>query len=242
MVSNSDKTHKIHLEKEKETLLITLYAKALDSYSNKSILHDKKAAEFVKMIDYDFEKLNNFGNGNLMVVRAKQIDTWLKEFLEINPYATVLNLGCGLDTRISRINPHSNVNWFDVDYPEVIKVRKLFYSDRDGYNMIASSVTESNWLETIPNNKPVMIIAEGLLEYLTEDEVKTLLNRLTGYFSQGQVAFDIMNSFAIKSGKESLKETTGAEHKWAVDDIHEVDRFDSKLTRIAGLSVFKSRI
>jgi O-methyltransferase involved in polyketide biosynthesis len=235
-----DKIHKVHLAKEKETLLITLYAKALDSYTPKPILHDQKAAELVATINYDFEKLS-FGNGNIMVIRAKQLDTWLQEFLKTYPEASVLNLGCGLDTRISRIDPQTNVNWFDVDYPEVIDVRKLFYANRPGYTMISSSVTEFGWLETIPNNKPVMILAEGLLEYLTQAEVKTLLSRLTGYFPQGRIAFDVMNSFAITSGKENLKETTGAEHKWAVNDLHAVDRLNNKLERIAGLSVFKSR-
>lgn len=48
-----------------------------------------------------------------------------------------------------------------------------------------------------------------------------------------------MSSFAINSGKENLKETTGAEHTWAVDDIHHVDNLNSKLIRITDISVFK---
>ena len=235
-----NKTHKLSLEKEKETLLITLQAKSLDSQSKKPILHDKKAEELMGMIDYDFERINSFGN-DIMVVRAKQFDTWLKNFLAIKANATVLNLGCGLDTRISRINPQSNISWFDVDFPEVIEVRKLFYSNQDGYEMIASSITELNWLEKTPKNNPVFIIAEGVLEYLTENEVKTLLNRLTTHFPHGQIAFDVMNSFAINSGKKSLQETTGAEHKWAVDDIHHLDQLNTTLKRVAALSIFNSK-
>ncbi|MBE6182750.1 class I SAM-dependent methyltransferase [Heyndrickxia ginsengihumi] len=232
--------NKIQLDNEKETLLITLYAKALDSRSKNSILKDKKAAELVDMIDYNFEKLHSFGN-ETMVVRAKQLDSWLHTFLENHQDATVLNLGCGLDTRISRVHPPSTVKWFDVDYPEVIEVRKHFYSNCEGYQMIASSVTELNWLEKIPKDKPAIIIAEGLLEYLTKDEVKILLERLTKHFPSGQIAFDVMNSFAINAGKEHLKKTTGAEHKWAVDDIHEVDKLNAKLKRIASFSIFRSK-
>jgi hypothetical protein len=33
----------------------------------------------------------------------------------------------------------------------------------------------------------------------------------------------------------------GAEHKWAVDDINDVDRLDPKLERIEALPLFKSR-
>lgn len=234
------RNHKVNLTKEKETLLITLQAKAKDSFSKHPILNDKKAAEILQMINYDFEKLSHFGN-EMMVIRAKQLDTWLQDFIKRNPNGTVLNLGCGLDTRITRINPPSTVKWFDVDFPEVIELRTSFFTNQEGYEMISSSVTELNWLEHIPKNQPTMIIAEGMLEYLSEDQVRDLFNRLTSYFSQGQIAFDVMSSFAVNSGKDSLKETTGAVHKWTVDDITDVDKLDSELNRVACLSVFKSK-
>lgn len=232
-------TYGITLKKEMETLLITLYAKAMDYRSENSILNDLKANELLIQIDYDFERLKGFGN-EMMVIRAKQLDRWVNEFLEKNPNSIVLNLGCGLDTRISRINPPASVNWFDVDFPEVIDLRKRFFQERPGYQMVSSSVTELNWLKQIPNDQPVMILAEGLLEYLSENEVKELLYRLTHHFPTGQLAFDVMNAFAINAGKKSLKETTGAEHKWAVDSIHEVDQLNTQLKRAAALSVFKS--
>jgi O-methyltransferase involved in polyketide biosynthesis len=190
------RNHKINLKEEKETLLITLQAKAKDSYSKHPILNDKKAAEILQMINYDFEKLSHFGN-EIMVIRAKQFDTWLQEFIKVNPNATILNLGCGLDTRIARINPPSTVKWFDVDFPEVIELRTSFFTNKEGYEMIPSSVTDTNWLEKIPKYRPTMIIAEGMLEYLSEDEVKELLNRLTSYFPEGQITFDVMSSFNI---------------------------------------------
>ncbi len=233
--------HKVNLTGEKETLLITLYAKALDSRSKHPILGDKKADEMVSMIDYDFQRLTGFGNGNVMVVRAKQLDEWVREFLRSNPDAVVLNLGCGLDTRISRIDPSSRVSWFDVDYPEVIEERRKFYSDREGYQMLESSVTGEGWLESVPGGRPAMAIAEGLVEYLTEEEVKTLLKRVADHFPRGQVVFDVMNSFAIQSGRSRLKERTGAEHKWAVDDVSEVDRLDPRLRRISNTSLFGSK-
>jgi len=236
----ADKNHKIHLHDEKETLLITLYAKALDNRLKHPILHDQKAEEILGMIDYDFEKLKDFGN-EIMVARAKQFDVWLQKFLKTNPNATVLNLGCGLDTRISRIHPPSTVRWFDIDYPEVIEIRKKFFSNQPGYEMVPSSVTDPGWLENIPDNNPVMIIAEGMLEYLTETEVKTLLNRLTDHFSNGQIAFDVMNTFAVHAGKKNLHETTGAEHKWAVDHIGDSDKLNPDMKRMANVSVMGTK-
>jgi O-methyltransferase involved in polyketide biosynthesis len=232
-------TNKVYLTEEKETLLITLYAKALDSRSKHSILHDNTADNILKTLEYDFTKHKDFGN-RVIVIRARQFDEWIKEFIKANMDAVVIYAGCGLDTRITRINPPPGISWFDVDYPEVISLRKAFYSNRNGYQMIESSVIQAGWVEKIPRNKPALIIAEGLLEYLTVAEVKTLFNRLTDHFHQGQIMFDVMNSFAINSGKEALKRTTGAIHKWAVDDACEVDALNSRLKRITELSLFKS--
>jgi O-methyltransferase involved in polyketide biosynthesis len=233
--------YKIHFNKEKETLLITLHAKALDYRSKNSILHDEKAGEILELIDYDFEKFNGPDHDNLTVVRAKQFDAWLQEFLDKNHNGVVLNLGCGLDTRVTRINPTKSVEWFDVDYLEVINLRKNFYANLDNYTMVASSVTEPNWLTEIPNNKPVMVVAEGLLEYLTEAEVKMLLNRLSNHFSNGQIAFDVISSFALKAGRSALKKATGAEHQWSADNPSEVDKLDNQLERITDLPLLKSR-
>src|SRR5262245_35962973 len=131
-------TDKIHLTEEKETLFITLYAKALDSRSKHSILHDTTADNLLNTIDYDFTKHKNFFNDNMTVVRAKQYDDWIAEFIEANTYATILHLGCGLDTRIFRLNPSGDIAWFDVDYPEVIKLRRTFFPERKDYQMIES--------------------------------------------------------------------------------------------------------
>jgi len=82
-------TDKVHLTEEKETLFITLYAKALDNRSRHPILNDKTADDLIKTIDYDFTKLKGFGN-NVIVIRAKQFDEWIKEFIKCLYYKELL--------------------------------------------------------------------------------------------------------------------------------------------------------
>jgi len=85
-----------------------------------------------------------------------------------------------------------------------------------------------------------MVVAEGLFEYLTEEDVRTLLNRLTDRFPHGQVAFDVMSSSAVRSGRTALKARMGVEHKWAVDDVRAVDALDKRLKRVSSLSLLSS--
>ena len=232
-------TDKNQLIEEKETLFIPLYGKALDYRSKKSILNDKTASDIVDAVGIDFAKHKRFGS-ETAAVRAKQYDEWTKNFIAKNKNAVIIHLGCGLDARITRIQPPSSITWFDVDYPEVISLRKQFYSETNEYKMLASSITAQNWLETIPNDKPALIVAEGVFEYLSEEEVKTLLHRLTDYFSCGQIAFDVMSSFSVKERKEKLKKETGAVTRCAFDDIIEVDKLNSKLKRIETVPLLKS--
>lgn len=48
--------------------------------------------------------------------------------------------------------------------------------------MIGSSVTELRWLDDIPAGRPTLVVAEGLLMYLHEEEVRRLVQRLIDRF------------------------------------------------------------
>lgn len=137
--------HNIELTKEKETLFITLYAKVLDYQSKNPILNDKTANDIINSVNYNFSKFNGRG-GKVAVIRTKQIDDWIIEYININKNIIVLNLGCGLDARINRINPQSSVIWYDIDFSEVIELRiKYYINNRNNYFTIGTSITEENW-------------------------------------------------------------------------------------------------
>jgi O-methyltransferase involved in polyketide biosynthesis len=229
----------ISLTEEKETLFITLRAKALDSRMEHSILHDDMAYEILQSIQYDFNKYT-ISNDDLMVIRARQYDEWVKEYLGNNKNTIVVYIGCGLDTRIARISPPTSVIWYDVDFPEVIKVRKSFFMDKPGYHMLAASATEAAWIMQIPNNKPALIIAEGVLEYFTFEEVKVLFKRLLDHFESGEIIFDVMNWVAVNLGKKGLKKATGAEHKWTVNDTSVIETISPRLKKVTELPLMAS--
>ena len=137
----------------------------------------------------------------MVALRAKQLDVWAADFLDHHPDAVVLHLGCGLDSRVFRLDPPATVQWFDVDQPAVIELRRKLYSDRDGYQMIASSVTEPAWLESIPADRPALVVAEGLLMYLTEAEARQLLQRITDRFGSGELLTDLLSQWGPRISK-----------------------------------------
>ncbi len=226
---------KVHLRKEKETLLITLYGKALDSREEDSVLHDRLADELVRKIDYDFEKVKLRRDQWLgLAMRARILDRWTTEFIKENPGATVLNLGCGLDSRVFRVDPPPSIAWFDVDYPEVVELRRRLLPQRQGYRMIGASVTEPHWLNDVPGDRPVMILAEGLFPYLKEYDGIEMLRRLMNHFPRGELAFDGYNRFGVRLIQSAPPiKATGATLHWAIGDPKELEKLVPRL-RFAG--------
>lgn len=87
--------NKIVLTEEKETLLIPLLGKAQENEKQNPILIDRKAAEIVQQIDYDFESLDIPEKTNiLMCIRAKLMDNYVNAFLFDNETSVALHLGC----------------------------------------------------------------------------------------------------------------------------------------------------
>lgn len=218
---------KIVLTEEKETLLIPLYGKAKESEKKHPILIDKKAVGIVNKIDYDFKSLKIPEKTNtMMCLRAKLMDNFVKDFLKENGKSVALHLGCGLDSRYERIK-NSNVDWYDVDFEDVIDIRRHFFKETPNYHLIPSSVTQKEWLEKIPvDGRHYVVIAEGLLMYLKEDEIKKLLVDLKSRIGSYTLIFDAFSVYTAKKAKNqpSIKKT-GAVIHWGIDDPEELTRW-----------------
>ncbi len=214
---------KIRLTPEQETLLITLYAKTLGA--PKAFFNDEAAWKIIDAIDYDFSKLNVPLKTSLTVcMRARRLDDYVREFLGRHPQGMVLHLGCGLDTRCSRINL-LEADWYDLDMPGVIELRQKFFMENTRYHMIASSVTEWRWLERVQGQgRPAFVVAEGLMMYLSEAEVKTLLTKLKECFPGCSMAFDAFSTLTARRIKAHPSiQQTGARIQWGIDDALEIE-------------------
>ncbi|SDM27389.1 class I SAM-dependent methyltransferase [Allokutzneria albata] len=229
---------KITLTGAQETMLATLYARALDSVRPDPVLRDVAAADAVRRIDYDFRKTGIRGTSAVGVaLRAKTLDDWTREFLAATPECTVLHLACGLDTRVQRMAPPPSVRWFDVDFPDVIELReRLLPTPQGDYTMVRSSVTADAWLEQVPADRPVVVVMEGLSMYLREEDGQRLIRRITERFPSGELLFDCYGTLGIKMQKlVPAVRNAGATLHWGIDDPREIERLHDGLTCVDAL-------
>jgi len=231
---------KIQFSKEKETMLMTLSGRAIQSQWKNPILSDPWAEEAMRHIDYDLSKqlkgVASWGiwkdiGPTIIATRAATFDNLTTRFLADHPDAIVIQAGCGMDSRVFRVNPPASVQWFDVDYPDVIDLRRQLFPERGAYQLIGAPLDDLRWLDGLPRGRSGLLIAEGVLHYLSEKEVKRLLNAVAAHFPGGQVIFDICNWFIVKRAGSNVG-GTGATYKWGLDDPQDIKQLEPKLELI----------
>ncbi|PEN07738.1 methyltransferase [Longimonas halophila] len=192
----------VELEGVPETLLLTLYNRAIESQRPDPILRDDLAVRMVEQIDYDFSQ---FGDGRIThPIRAKVFDDWARDILARHPDATIVNLGAGLSTMHARID-NGTARFVDLDLPEAIAVRRRFVEETDRHRMIAASALDPAWMDRIDSDHPVLFVAGGLLMYFEPDDVRRLLCTLADRFPRGAMAFDVIPTwFSQRSQKGAV--------------------------------------
>ena len=188
-----------------ESLFLTLGGRALDSRLPQPFLGDTMADEIITTLGYDLAKFPPLTTRLLdaksrvfdIAVRAKRLDEGIRRFVTGHPDAVVLDLGAGLDSRMFRVNPPPTVGWYDVDFPEVIALRGQVLPQPTNSHSIGADLTEPDWLDDVPTSQPAVIVADGLVPFLTEADLVSLLNRLTAHFPGGELALNLYTGYAI---------------------------------------------
>lgn len=223
----------VTLDREAETLLIPLYGRAMMSRSGR-IISDVYAERMTEEIDYDFTRLRIPQKLQaLLSIRAAIIDDYAAAFLKAHPDGLALHLGCGLDSRFFRLD-NGRVRWYDLDFDDVIALKARLCGINERYTLIPSSVTDFKWISRIDAadiGKPTLIIAEGLLMYLDNAQVKELFLRLRDAFGDSAFVFDTYSRMTARhAGRQRSLKTTGARVKWGVDGPGEIEGFGEGIT------------
>ena len=206
-----------------KTLYIPLYGKSCVSKRG-IILKDTKAEEIWQAEGFPLKgKAASKWLAFYMGMRAAAFDRWTAKQLRQLPGATVLHLGCGMDSRNLRVGDETHV-WYDVDFPEVIDERKKYFAETANYRMVGTDVRNMEFA-----GDAAIVIMEGISMYLTREELLQLLSGLCQKFSQVAVLMDCYTDFAARASKfkNPINEV-------GVTEVYGLD--DPKLLEESGLS------
>ena len=206
-----------------ETLLIPLWAKAVEQERDERLLTDREAPRMLAQIDYDFSKFQKVVMSQVGCCgRARIFDNEAQKFIAAHP------------------------DWYDLDLPEVIELRRQLLPESTNH-YLAISLFDESWMQTVAaHGKPVLLLCEGVLMYFDTDIVKDWLATLARQLPQATLVFDIVPPVLV--GKAKRHDALGKmgkevpEFKWSLKDNRELEQWlpglkleaEMELSRVCG--------
>ena len=206
-----------------ETLFIPLYIRAMESQRPDALIKDEKAVWMMEHARYDFSRIKQMKIDEhdkvTIVLRSREIDRFARDFLARCPEAVIVHIGCGLDSRFERVD-NGKVEWYDLDVPEVIEIRRKLIGGESGrYHFLSCSAFESAWMNTLNQHgqRPFLFLAEGVFMYFEEAQVKSLVLSLREHFPGAELVFDAFSPFIVWANNRRIARTKiGARYHWSL--------------------------
>jgi len=238
-------TNEIRLGSVQQTLLLPLWGRAIETQKKKHLLTDNLAVAIINSIPYDFTIMSK----NIhpltriaWIARSIYFDQKIKSFIEIYPEATIINIGCGLDTTFDRVD-NGKIGWIDLDLPDTIELRKKYIAESDRRHFVAKSVLDTSWYNTIGNKEHVMLLIAGVLYYFDESEVKGLFNDFHIFLPSVEIVFDYASRRGVKMSNKMVIEKRGMDKsaylKWGIDRIFDIEKWDHNIKVISNMPMYK---
>jgi len=166
-----------------------------DPIRNKIYNHYKSKFEHEKTDVHhllSMEKIDFQGIINV-AYRNYKFDQIVQEIISSNHPSEVVNLGCGMDTRLFRLSEF-NGDYFDVDFKDVVREKKKLIGEAANYHFIEtkSIVDESFWeYELIITSENPLIIAEGIFCYIEYSKVVKFVKELFERYPKATLVCDV---------------------------------------------------
>jgi O-methyltransferase involved in polyketide biosynthesis len=235
---------KVALGDIQKTLFMPVWARAVETHKNKPILTDNTAVEIIGSVDFDFSPMSeNIPEISQIawIARCKRFDLIVKDFINKNPGSTVVNIGCGLDTTYERIDNNS-VNWYDLDLPDVIELKKKFLKETDYRKFISCSFLDTKWFNDIVISNKVLLISTGVFVYFEETEIKDFIIKVADKFDESEMFFDVTSPKGLEIANQVIQKSgldSRSFFKWGLIDKTIITSWDKRINLLNTFYTFR---
>lgn len=209
-----------------ESLLLPMYFRAVEARSAVPLIVDSKAAEMIEQLDHDFAGLGEASMDQFFaVLRVREFDRRARAFLAAHPNGVIVDIGCGLDTRFERLD-NGTMEWFGLDLPEVVALRRQLLRETPRSHFLAGSALDVVWMEqsTFHTNQGLLFLAEGVLPYFQEADVRRLVIALKDKYPGAELVFDAMSPlFVVIHNLELMLRRTSFRLGWGLRNSQDLE-------------------
>ncbi|MBO0779823.1 MAG: class I SAM-dependent methyltransferase [Ktedonobacteraceae bacterium] len=185
------------------------FQRALESDHPQSLVQDPLARllagtrgeELVHAYMHDAREVRAIG------LRTHLYDELIMRLLAEEQLDTIINLAAGLDTRPYRLSLPPSLRWVEVDLPEVLsyKTEKLQDAqancqlERFPLDILDAEARRSFLSEICTQTQKALVITEGLLIYLSEEQVESLAADLHALDNIGWWLAELVTPLSLQS-------------------------------------------
>ncbi|WP_425597299.1 class I SAM-dependent methyltransferase, partial [Veillonella denticariosi] len=123
------------------------------------------------------------------------------------------------------------IDWYNIDFAGVIEARTHFFVPHDRVHNLVGSITEDSWTAQIKTNgRKLLFVSEGVVMYLTLEEMKRFLVLLTDSFTEFTLYLDMISPYVAKRTKQhDMLSKMDVSFQWGTKDGHEIMDMNPKL-------------
>lgn len=231
-----------------ETAIITLKSRVLESQGKEAVIEDTMSKvcydALVRQVDEDtkrrvIDKKTSPVLTRHIALRARKYDQYAKDYLHDHPDALIVSLGAGLDTRFWRLGLEPN-QYVELDLPDVVEAKKALVGEEITYGIMGQSVLDFTWIEEIRARQKshILFIAEGLLMYLHEIDVREMISLIAENFDDSSMVLETVNEKYTRGlnkkmvemkMKNQLDSDAGSAYNFGLKDGKDIEQFHPKI-------------
>jgi O-methyltransferase involved in polyketide biosynthesis len=234
----------VDLGNVQKTLFLPLWGRAYETKKTDPLLVDKTALEIIEKVDFDFSTITrNISELSQIawIMRSVCVDGVIATFLKKYPNATIVNIGCGLDTTFDRVD-NGRLFWYELDLPDVIELRRRFIKESERRKTISTSFLEEGWLKEITISDYVLFIAAGVFYYFEEEGIKGFLKKLADGFPGAEILFDVCSPFGVRAANKMVVKRAGLDEKsflkWGLKHTKDILSWDKRFKLLRTIYYF----
>jgi methyltransferase (TIGR00027 family) len=198
-----------------DTALWTAAYRADESERSDALFHDpfarrlagERGAEIARRVKGDATR---FG----VVIRTALMDDLILAAVRERGFDTVLNLAAGLDTRPYRLDLPADLVWIEVDLPQLIAVKETLLAGetpvcrfgRVSLDLADVDARRAFFAKTAARRDRVLVVTEGLLGYLSRDDVAALATDLAAHPAFAEWITDLIGAQVTARVRDAAKD------------------------------------
>ncbi|MDH6113613.1 methyltransferase (TIGR00027 family) [Kitasatospora sp. MAP12-15] len=177
------------------------YAAALAGETGRKLLAEVAGATFPPDRPRDLPSTPDYN-----AIRTRFFDEYLQRAAQEASMTQLVLAPAGLDSRAWRLDWPGHLRYFEVDRPAVLDWKRSHLADataRVDHRTVTADLTSADWEQRLLDAGydpalPSTWLLEGLLYYLTEQDIDQLLERIRAITAPGsRIAADTVNAAAL---------------------------------------------